>query len=95
VATSVLSKVYPVVGGTGAVLATRGALEVARNVAVGRRSGGRTSKPPPGRGGGGAAWVWTALSWTVSVGVGACTARRLVRHPSPGGTSAELQPAQS
>lgn len=74
--------VYPVAGGAGTALTTRALLEAARRFVVG-------SKTPSGREDGGTALVWTALSWTVSVGVGFYTGKKLIRK------SVIAQPAQS
>lgn len=86
--TIVISAVYPVAGGLGAALVTRGVLETARRFVVGK------NKTPSGRGSGGTALVWNALSLAVAAGVGLSTGRKLVR-PSPGGSGVSIQPAQS
>ena len=80
-ATKVLSVAYPVAGGVGATLTTRGLLGSARRFVLG-------STTPSGREGG-TAWGWTALSWAVSAAVGLYTGRRLLR------ASGTAQPAQS
>jgi hypothetical protein len=81
VATKVISAVYPVLGGVGAALTTRGALLAARRFVVGN------SRTPSGRGSGGTALVWTALSWAVPAGVGLYTGRMLIRPASVGTAS--------
>ena len=84
----VISAVYPVAGGVGAALATRGVLQTARTFVVGK------SKTPSGRESGGTALVWTALSWAVAGAVGVYTGKKLVR-PATVGSGLSVQPAQS
>ena len=84
----VISAVYPVAGGVGAALATRGVLQTARTFVVGK------SKTPSGRGSGRTALVWNGLSWAVAGAVGVYTGKKLVR-PATVGSGVSIQPAQS
>lgn len=79
----VITAVYPVAGGAVAALTTKELLQLGRRFVVGN------STTPSGRRGGGTAWVWTALSWAVSAGVGLYAGKKLVRK------SVAVQPAQS
>jgi hypothetical protein len=89
VATEAISLVYPVAGGAGATLAARAVLQLARRYVIG------TNETPPGRSRGGTAFLWTAFSWVVPIGVGLYTGSKLVRAKPSGSAGTVLQPAQS
>jgi hypothetical protein len=88
VSTKVISVVYPVAGGLGAVFVTHKVLEAARRFVVGKTT------TPSDRRSGWTALAWTALSWAAAGGVGFYAGKKLVR-PELISTDVSVQPAQS